>query len=126
MKPMLTQVLEDLAACKGAWAEIAREMEPDNTVSFYSWLTKLAQGTIREPSVNRIQRLFDYFRARALNPTPEPPPAPSRPHPLPASGQGVNTASPIAAVAQTVEAGQGGGGKTAYEASTFISSNEAA
>jgi hypothetical protein len=65
MKPMLTQVLEDLAACKGAWAEIARELEPDNTVSFYSWLTKLAQGTIREPSVNRVQRLFDYFRARA-------------------------------------------------------------
>lgn len=64
MKPMLTQVLEDLAACKGSWAEIARELEPDNTVSFYSWLTKLAQGTIREPSVNRIQRLYDYFRLR--------------------------------------------------------------
>ncbi len=29
-----------------------------------SWLTKLAQGVIREPSVNRIQRLYDYFRAR--------------------------------------------------------------
>lgn len=67
MKPMLTQVLEDLAACKGGWAEIARELEPENTVSFYSWLTKLAQGAIREPSVNRVQRLFDYFRARAAS-----------------------------------------------------------
>lgn len=65
MKPMLTQVLEDLAACKGKWVEIARELEPGNTVSFYSWLTKLAQGVIREPSVNKIQRLYDYFRVRA-------------------------------------------------------------
>lgn len=63
MKPMLTQVLENLAACKGQWAEIARELEPENTVSYYSWLTKLAQGTIREPSVNKVQRLFDYFSA---------------------------------------------------------------
>ena len=62
MKPMLTQVLEDLAARKGDWAAIAREIEPENTVSFYSWLTKLAQGVIREPSVNRIQRLYDYFQ----------------------------------------------------------------
>jgi len=62
MKPMLSHVLEDLSACKGGWTEIARELEPDNTVSFYSWLTKLAQGVIREPSVNRIQRLYDYFR----------------------------------------------------------------
>lgn len=65
MKPMLTQVLENLAACKGQWAEIARELEPENTVSYYSWLTKLAQGTIREPSVNKVQRLFDYFAAAA-------------------------------------------------------------
>lgn len=64
MKPMLTQVLEDLAACKGSWAEIARELEPDNTVSFYSWLTKFTQGVIREPSVNKVQRLFDYFEGR--------------------------------------------------------------
>lgn len=63
-KPMLTQVLDDLAACKGQWAEIARELEPSNTVSFYSWLTKLAQGRIPEPSVNRVQRLYDYFRSR--------------------------------------------------------------
>ena len=67
MKPMLTQVLENLSACKGQWAEIAREMEPDNTVSYYSWLTKLAQGTIREPSVNRVQRLFDYFARKGVS-----------------------------------------------------------
>lgn len=67
MKPMLTQVLENLAACKGQWAEIARELEPENTVSYYSWLTKLAQGTIREPSVNKVQRLFDYFASKGVD-----------------------------------------------------------
>lgn len=63
-KPMLTQVLEDLEANRGRWAEIARALEPENFVTFYSWLTKLAQGVIREPSVNRVQRLFDYFESR--------------------------------------------------------------
>lgn len=61
---MLTQVLEDLKSCKGTWREIARYMEPEGTVSYYSWLTKLAQGTIKEPSVNKIQRLYDYFHER--------------------------------------------------------------
>lgn len=68
-KPMLTWVLEDLDRCRGRWAEIARELEPDNFVSFYSWLTKLGQGVIREPSVNRIQRLFDYFESSRARPT---------------------------------------------------------
>ena len=65
-KPMLTQVLDDLAANKGKWAAIARELEPENTVSFYSWLTKLAQGKIPEPSVNKVQRLYDYFETRRV------------------------------------------------------------
>lgn len=60
---MLTQVLSDLQSCKGTWREIARTMEPEGWESYYSWLTKLAQGTIKEPSVNKIQRLYDYFRA---------------------------------------------------------------
>lgn len=86
MKPMLTQVLEDLAACKGGWMEIVRDLEPDNAVSFYSWLTKLAQGVIKEPSVNRIQRLYDYFRAKGHgDDAPQ-----SKPRPLPTSGQGAN------------------------------------
>jgi len=63
-KPMLAQVLDDLAECKGKWTAIARELEPDNFISYYSWLTKLAQGKNKEPSVNKIQRLYDYFRAR--------------------------------------------------------------
>lgn len=65
-KPMLQQVQEDLAESKGQWSVIARDIDPDNFVSFYSWLTKLAQGRIAEPSVNRIQRLYDYYRAREV------------------------------------------------------------
>lgn len=64
-KPMLEQVLESLAACKGKWREIARYMDPLAPDSYYSWLTKLAQGTIKDPSVNKIQRLFDYFISTA-------------------------------------------------------------
>ncbi|AUN95423.1 hypothetical protein C0099_11080 [Pseudazoarcus pumilus] len=61
---MLAQVLDDLSSRKGGWMQIARDLEPDNVVSYYSWLTKLAQGVIREPSVNKVQRLYDYFRAQ--------------------------------------------------------------
>lgn len=60
---MLTYVLDSLAKRKGGWREISRTMEPDASGSYYSWLTKLAQGTIREPSVNKIQRLNDFFQA---------------------------------------------------------------
>lgn len=58
-KPMLTLVLDALQARKGHWREISRQMEPAASDSYYSWLTKLAQGKIREPSVNKIQRLYD-------------------------------------------------------------------
>lgn len=61
-KPMLIVVLENLAARKGTWREISRQLDPVAPDSYYSWLTKLAQGTIREPSVNKIQRLYDYFQ----------------------------------------------------------------
>lgn len=60
-KPMLDQVLSELASRKGSWREIARVMDQETPDSYYSWLTKLAQGTIKDPSVNKIQRLYDYF-----------------------------------------------------------------
>ena len=61
-KPMLDQVLGELAIRKGSWRDISKVMDPVTPDSYYSWLTKLAQGTIKDPSVNKIQRLFDYFR----------------------------------------------------------------
>lgn len=71
-KPMLAVVLEDLQRSKGQWMDIARALAPEGVVSYYSWLTKLAGGRIPDPSVNRIQRLFDWFqRARAQSPQTE-------------------------------------------------------
>ena len=60
--PLLDSVLEELQARKGAWPEIAKAIEPDSWESYYSWLTKLAQGRIPDPSVNKIQRLSDHFQ----------------------------------------------------------------
>lgn len=57
MENLLDYVQEELQARKGAWPAVARETDLD-----YSWLTKLAQGRIPDPSVNKIQRLADYFR----------------------------------------------------------------
>lgn len=61
-EPILQFVLAELGARKGSWRDIARALEPQDTESYYSWLTKVAQGRIPDPSVNKIQRLADYFR----------------------------------------------------------------
>lgn len=57
---LLDYVLKQLQANKGSWPTIARITELD-----YSWLTKLAQGKIDDPSVRKIQRLADFFRKAA-------------------------------------------------------------
>jgi hypothetical protein len=67
-EPLLTFVLSELEARKGQWATIAREMEPDAWESYYSWLNKVAQGRIPDPSVNKIQRLADHLRGIKRDP----------------------------------------------------------
>ena len=62
--PILQFVMVELAARKGQWPDIAKGIEPDSWRSYYSWLTKLAQGRIPDPSVNKIQRLADHFRSK--------------------------------------------------------------
>lgn len=57
---LLTYVLRELQAKKGSWPTIARETNLD-----YSWLTKLAQGSIDDPGVQKIQKLADHFKGRA-------------------------------------------------------------
>lgn len=61
-EPLLDFVLTELDSRKGKrvgnLADIARDTELD-----YSWLSKLAQRRIPDPSVNKIQKLADYFRA---------------------------------------------------------------
>lgn len=34
----------------------------------YSWLTKFAQGRIREPGLSKIERLREYVEARPVEP----------------------------------------------------------
>lgn len=58
--PLLQSVLEELQARKGQWPALARQAGVD-----YSWLTKLAQGRIRDPGVVKIQRLADVMAAEA-------------------------------------------------------------
>jgi hypothetical protein len=62
-QPMLEFVKAELQARKGTWPAIAKEIEPESWESYYSWLSKLAQDRIPDPSVNKIQRLADHFRA---------------------------------------------------------------
>jgi len=62
--PIFEFVMTELDARKGAWPAIAKDIEPEAWESYYSWLTKLAQGRIPDPSVNKIQRLADYFRGQ--------------------------------------------------------------
>ena len=63
-EPMFDYVLARLEASKGRWPAIAKDMEPDSWESYYSWLTKLAQRRIPDPSVNKIQALKDYFHKK--------------------------------------------------------------
>lgn len=57
---LLARTLALLEQRKGEWAAICRETGLD-----YSWLSKLAQGRIRDPGVRRIQRLHDHLAGKA-------------------------------------------------------------
>lgn len=56
---MLDEVRDCLEAARGTWPQIAQE-----TGLNYEWLVTVAQGGIRDPGVQKIQRLWNYFRAR--------------------------------------------------------------
>ena len=56
--PILEFVLTELNARKGRWPDICKALPSIQ----YSWLTKLAQGKIPAPGVQKIQILADYFR----------------------------------------------------------------
>jgi len=50
-------VQKRLQESKGSWRSVCSDTGLD-----YSWLTKLAQGKIPNPSVHKIQTLADYFK----------------------------------------------------------------
>lgn len=62
-QPILEFVLSELENRKGQWRQIARALAPEEVESYYSWLCKVAQGRIADPSVNKVQRLFDWLKA---------------------------------------------------------------
>jgi len=55
---MLEFVLAELARRKGRLPDICAAVEGID----YSWLAKLTQGRIKDPSVNKIQMLYDHFK----------------------------------------------------------------
>lgn len=55
--PMLEAVLAELERRRGRLAEVCAAVPGVE----YSWLTKVLQRRIKDPSVNRIQALFDHL-----------------------------------------------------------------
>lgn len=56
---MLAEVKDSLARAKGDWHQICDQLDIS-----YSWLCKVAQGQIKSPGVNEIERLHKYLAAR--------------------------------------------------------------
>lgn len=56
---MLNRTKTLLQQHKGHWRSICEKTDLD-----YDWLTKVAQGSIKDPGVNKIQRLHDYLVAQ--------------------------------------------------------------
>lgn len=55
---MLERVKRMLNERKGGWRQIAQQCDVS-----YSWLSKLAQGVITNPTHSRLERLDEYLRA---------------------------------------------------------------
>lgn len=64
--PMLKAVLDELAKRKGRLPDICAALPEID----YSWLSKLTQGRIKDPSVNKIQALYDHL-FEVKRPAPE-------------------------------------------------------
>lgn len=58
---LLTYTRNRLIACEQSYLQIYRE-----TGLTPNWLSLLAQGKIAEPSVNKIQKLYEYLTGRPL------------------------------------------------------------
>lgn len=56
---MYDYVMAQLQMSKGSWRKISRE-----TGLGYEWLSKVAQGAIKNPGVKQIEMLDHYFRSR--------------------------------------------------------------
>lgn len=68
----ITQIRTELHARKGDWPVLCKA-----TGLSYWWLTKFAQGHIREPGLSKIERLQAYFIAHPRD-DDDPVPVPAR------------------------------------------------
>lgn len=68
---MLQAVLAELSRRKGRLPDICQALPEID----YSWLSKLVQGRIKDPSVNKIQALYDYLFGIERAPAQQPEPA---------------------------------------------------
>jgi hypothetical protein len=57
-KDLYQYSLEQLAANKGIWPEVAL-----NCSVSYSWVCKLAESKIPHPSYHRVKRVAEYFES---------------------------------------------------------------
>lgn len=55
--PMLQAVMAELTKRKGRLPDVCAAVPGID----YSWLSKLIQGRIKDPSVNKIQALYDHL-----------------------------------------------------------------
>lgn len=69
--PMLAAVMAELAKRKGRLPDVCEAVPGID----YSWLSKLVQGRIKDPSVNKIQALYDYLFGIERAPAQQPEPA---------------------------------------------------
>lgn len=76
---LLEQTRDRLRTHEGSYAEIARQ----SATFSYSWLSKVAQGKIDNPTVTSLQQLIDALDAFEAAQMPPPPPSPS---PSPTNG----------------------------------------
>lgn len=60
-----TNLYETVMACLASRAITQKQIAAESGVPF-STVTKIAQGTVSDPSVHTVQKLFDYFVAKGL------------------------------------------------------------
>jgi len=60
-----TTLYESVMACLASRAITQKQIAAESGVPF-STVTKIAQGTVSDPSVHTVQKLHDYFVAKGL------------------------------------------------------------
>lgn len=61
---------DSVMACLASRAITQKQIAAESGVPF-STVTKIAQGTVADPSVHTVQKLFDYFLAKGLTQSSE-------------------------------------------------------